>query len=291
MDQVSSHEGAELPDDVNGVSFSDPAFWRELSSALGVANGHSTGLEEASDASSDISDPFDDNSESDDGGSDDNGGSHMAGDGLDNPSDAPQPSSTAFSGDQNRRQPNDETPASGGNGSPPSAMHDPPQQTPSASASRPNAAAEHSEQATASGSDAGRFHSYDGHMPWMNSASDILTDTDSDDEGYGKHDEASFAQAYDQVLSQQIAGSRVGNLLQPGLAESVAEQQHYTRPVGAAASRAQRGEEEVNELQPIDLDTNMVQNLLQSYAAQGGLAGPAGNLAGLLGLKLPDNVE
>ena len=40
-------------------------------------------------------------------------------------------------------------------------------------------------------------------------------------------------------------------------------------------------------LQPIDLDMNLVKNLLKSVAAQQGAAGPASNLAGLLGLDLP----
>ena len=33
---------------------------------------------------------------------------------------------------------------------------------------------------------------------------------------------------------------------------------------------------------------NLVKSLLASYGEQGGLPGPAGNLAGLMGLKLPD---
>ena len=38
---------------------------------------------------------------------------------------------------------------------------------------------------------------------------------------------------------------------------------------------------------PVDVDMNLVQNLLASYDAQQGLAGPVGNLAGMLGLQLP----
>ena len=38
---------------------------------------------------------------------------------------------------------------------------------------------------------------------------------------------------------------------------------------------------------PVDVDLNLVQNLLASYEAQEGLAGPVGNLAGLLGLQMP----
>ena len=39
---------------------------------------------------------------------------------------------------------------------------------------------------------------------------------------------------------------------------------------------------------PVDVDLNLVQNLLASYEAQEGLAGPVGNLAGMLGLQMPN---
>ena len=38
---------------------------------------------------------------------------------------------------------------------------------------------------------------------------------------------------------------------------------------------------------PVDLDLNLVSSLLESYASQEGLPGPAGNLVGMLGLKMP----
>ena len=41
----------------------------------------------------------------------------------------------------------------------------------------------------------------------------------------------------------------------------------------------------------MDLDLNLVENLLASYAGQQGLPGPASNLAGLMGISLPDNKD
>jgi hypothetical protein len=38
----------------------------------------------------------------------------------------------------------------------------------------------------------------------------------------------------------------------------------------------------------VDVEVNLVKNVLASYQAQSGTAGPASNLYGLLGLKLPD---
>ena len=47
----------------------------------------------------------------------------------------------------------------------------------------------------------------------------------------------------------------------------------------------------MDDLQPVDLDVNLVESLLASYAGQQGLPGPAGNLAGLMGISLPDNKD
>ena len=41
----------------------------------------------------------------------------------------------------------------------------------------------------------------------------------------------------------------------------------------------------------VDLDLNLVKNLLDSYSAQNGLAGPVSNLLGSMGLALPDDVD
>ncbi|KAI0198665.1 SGT1-domain-containing protein [Astrocystis sublimbata] len=50
---------------------------------------------------------------------------------------------------------------------------------------------------------------------------------------------------------------------------------------GVAEGDDESGEEDV------DIDYNLVKNLLESFKSQGGLAGPAGNLLGLMGMKLP----
>lgn len=42
------------------------------------------------------------------------------------------------------------------------------------------------------------------------------------------------------------------------------------------------------DLAPVDVDLNLVESMLASYASQQGLPGPAGNLAGILGVRLPD---
>lgn len=45
------------------------------------------------------------------------------------------------------------------------------------------------------------------------------------------------------------------------------------------------------DLAPVDVDGNLVKSFLDSYSSQQGLPGPASNLLGTLGLKLPDDKE
>jgi hypothetical protein len=44
-----------------------------------------------------------------------------------------------------------------------------------------------------------------------------------------------------------------------------------------------------DDLNPLDLDVNLISNMLESYSAQQGLPGPVSNICGDLGLILPDN--
>lgn len=46
-----------------------------------------------------------------------------------------------------------------------------------------------------------------------------------------------------------------------------------------------------DDVQPLDVDVNLVANLLESLSSQEGLAGPASNLLHSLGLRLPPNAD
>jgi hypothetical protein len=60
----------------------------------------------------------------------------------------------------------------------------------------------------------------------------------------------------------------------------------------AAASSSPAAADGVDAgLTPLDVDFNLIKSLVASYTAQGGLPGPASNLAGLLGVQLPTEVE
>jgi hypothetical protein len=41
----------------------------------------------------------------------------------------------------------------------------------------------------------------------------------------------------------------------------------------------------------VDIDYNLAKNLLESFKSQGGMAGPTGNLLGLMGVQLPRDEE
>ena len=248
VDQVSGHEGAEVPDGLSpDVSFDNPAFWRELKSALGVAaDKHGLDLDLDSESAS-SSDGFSDDDDDDD----DSDCSNSAASTLDSNvggSDQPQ-----HAGVRSCRQPD------GTQNTNLSASFS--QQHPSI----PHSKHEHSSISYATDGEG------DGARA---SSSEVLTATDSDD------DEAGFMHAYDHALAQELSSSRVGSILHPSAEESDRQ-----------GTRAGVHSEGSNDMKPVDLDTNLVRNLLQSYTAQQGLAGPAGNLAGLLGLNLPDNIE
>ena len=326
MDQVSSHEGAELPDEVGGVSLNDPAFWRELSSALGVANESSSGLEAASEASSNFSDLSD--------GSDDDSGAASTSDesdsvsrdalGMGEPSQRAMANGLSNSHAKSLQQPlgtrkpatTSQRPAEhlqsvaatsnqvlpdtvlSQQGKSMSDASEPVSDVLQASHVEPNPRDQsswvHSHQiplaSSAHGSGEGLHRDTAGST--FGYAGDLGAETATDSDDASDMDDDSFMHAYDQTLEQQLTDSRVGNLLQPGLANSAARQSSDSGQANTSAGHAGKTkEEEAEELRPVDLDMNLVQNLLQSYAAQEGLAGPAGNLAGLLGLQLPHNAE
>ena len=47
------------------------------------------------------------------------------------------------------------------------------------------------------------------------------------------------------------------------------------------------GEDNPSSPQPVDIDFNLVKNLLDSYSAQEGMAGPASNILQSLGVDIP----
>lgn len=106
---------------------------------------------------------------------------------------------------------------------------------------------------------------------------------------------------YSAALDSQLAGTHMGSsFARVGDDPSAAGTANPQQPVGGAgggatapqpreakAAPAHGDADADSELRPVDLDLNLVNNLLESFASQQGLPGPASNLAGMLGLSLP----
>ena len=136
------------------------------------------------------------------------------------------------------------------------------------------------------------------------SSSDVATGTDSDDDEafMAEYDEAMQAELSSSKLPQSFSRPAASSARHPGRATAghVPSGQQKDRP-GQNAAGGQTGSDGRQEsvqadasqdsVTPVDLDLNLVQNLLESYSSQQGLPGPASNIAGLLGLSLPDNSD
>ncbi|KAM5516401.1 hypothetical protein FOXYSP1_03351 [Fusarium oxysporum f. sp. phaseoli] len=60
---------------------------------------------------------------------------------------------------------------------------------------------------------------------------------------------------------------------------------------GGESSLADIKEEEQNSEEEVDIDYNLAKNLLESFKSQAGMAGPTGNLLGMMGFQLPRDEE
>ncbi|XP_064285946.1 protein ecdysoneless homolog [Passer domesticus] len=90
--------------------------------------------------------------------------------------------------------------------------------------------------------------------------------------------------AYMKEMDRELAQTNVG--------KSFTSHKRGASSVGAATSESAGpdcGAEA--ELAPVDVDMNLVANLLESYSAQAGLAGPTSNILQSLGVNLPENTE
>ncbi|KAJ4761147.1 Protein ecdysoneless [Rhynchospora pubera] len=99
------------------------------------------------------------------------------------------------------------------------------------------------------------------------------------DEEHGDDEEMGdmFMQSYSDVLNKELSSTSIKKSFVR------AEQ-----PNGPAEGPSNARAEDVDEdLTPVDVDFNLMQSLLDSFSSQQGLPGPASNLLGLMGLKVP----
>ncbi|RMB93193.1 hypothetical protein DUI87_30315 [Hirundo rustica rustica] len=132
----------------------------------------------------------------------------------------------------------------------------------------------------------------------------------SPDESHVTFDVDSFTKALDRILGNQrqeqkvSPGELVGSLkaymnemdhelAQTNVGKSFTTQKRGASSVEAATSESagpDSGAEDA-ELAPVDADMNLVANLLESYSAQAGLAGPTSNILQSMGVNLPENTD
>ncbi|KFP17955.1 Protein SGT1, partial [Egretta garzetta] len=115
-------------------------------------------------------------------------------------------------------------------------------------------------------------------------------DEDLDDEDQRQDQEVSpneligSLKSYMNEMDRELAHTNVGKSFttQKKGASSVNTTSQNTGPDSGA---------EDTELTPVDVDMNLVANLLESYSAQSGLAGPTSNILQSMGVYLPENAD
>ncbi|XP_052820717.1 protein ecdysoneless homolog [Mya arenaria] len=114
---------------------------------------------------------------------------------------------------------------------------------------------------------------------------------DSDNEGRGKTKikRPPSLDRYMDVMDRELAKTDVGKSFErqskPQAKKTMKE------PSGNNSKPPKDIDEEDDDFQPVDIDLNAVKNLLESYGAQEGLAGPTSNILGSMGLVLPPNLD
>ncbi|KAL7135482.1 hypothetical protein ABFS83_11G099900 [Erythranthe nasuta] len=113
-------------------------------------------------------------------------------------------------------------------------------------------------------------------------SSDLDFDDDEDSEDIEEGGDE-FMDSYSDALNKELKATT----LDKTFLHASHDQSSKIIDEGATSSA---NDDEMDEFAPVDIDINLVKNLLDSYSSQEGLSGPASNLLGLMGLRLPDDV-
>lgn len=99
-------------------------------------------------------------------------------------------------------------------------------------------------------------------------------ENDSAEEAGDKDMDDSFMETYSDALNQELSNTSIK--------ETFSRAPHHTNDEGPSNVADSDG-----EMAPVDVDLNLVESFLNSYSSQQGLPGPASNLLGLMGVKVP----
>lgn len=97
---------------------------------------------------------------------------------------------------------------------------------------------------------------------------------------------------YMDQMDQELMGTNIGQSFNQKSSNNPGLNNGSQHPSTKDNSPMHGGSEDAEEeIQPLDVDLNLVTNLLESLSCQAGLAGPASNLLQSLGLHLPPNSD
>lgn len=114
---------------------------------------------------------------------------------------------------------------------------------------------------------------------------DLDAENQREDEEVSPNELIGSLKSYMDEMDRELAQTNVG--------KSFTTQKKRASSAKAAPSQnaGLGSEEEDAELTPVDVDMNLVTNLLESYSAQAGLAGPTSNILQSMGVYLPENTD
>ena len=113
--------------------------------------------------------------------------------------------------------------------------------------------------------------------PLNRNENDMISDDDSCSSKISDDEEMhEYTSAMDKELSSTIIGKSFVKVLDQS--ESINQNESPVQKI------------EDDEMKPVDIDLNLVQNFLESYSLQEGLPGPVSNILGSMGITLPENL-
>ncbi|NWI11830.1 ECD protein, partial [Crypturellus soui] len=120
-----------------------------------------------------------------------------------------------------------------------------------------------------------------------------FSDEDDEDSDVENQNQAQKAPNKDTGSLRSIMKEMDRELAHTSIGRSFTTQKKAVSSAKATMSQnaGHNSETEDPELTPVDVDMNLVDNLLESYSAQAGLAGPASNILQSMGVHLPDNAD
>ena len=117
------------------------------------------------------------------------------------------------------------------------------------------------------------------------SSSNRVEELDTDDED-GSEDEATQIRKVMERMEAELNDAGALNL-DPTPSKLAALKEHGQQTKPQAQHEQSSGDEGDESDEELDIDFNLAKNLLESFKSQGGMAGPGGNLMGMMGMQLP----